>query len=152
VKDSITLHPKKGLNVHLGVCPRCGEGNEVVLLGIRNKKIVCPNCDAVNYGSTRMEACGRCKEPLLNGKAEEIEEWEKIPTGLCAKCGEKQKACDKMVAEGGVYFRCKKCGSRGSIKGDHELAKAVREKMKIPTPGKVGVELDGCPGCEKEGP
>lgn len=112
--------------------------------------MTCPSCNTVNYGSSTREDCGRCGLSLARGEVREIDEWEKIPAGLCKECEEKQKACDKMVKEGGIYFRCKKCGSEGSITAEHELSKAVRKKMNIPIPGKVGVELEDCPSCQEE--
>lgn len=148
--SDLVLHPKKGLNPHLGLCPRCGkESGEILLLGIRDRKITCPDCGTVNYGSRISEKCGRCGSPLANGTAEAIEETEKIPAGLCKECQEKQKAVDEMVAKGGVYFRCKKCGSQGALVSGHPFSALVREKLKIKAPGKCGAELDECPQCRE---
>ena len=62
---------------------------------------------------------------------------------------------EALVADGGVYWRCKKCGLSGVIVARSELAIAVRKKMGIEPPEPCGLEYteeEPCPMCTGEIP
>lgn len=148
---SIQLHPEKGANPHLMTCPRCGKDNgSIALLGVANGVYTCKSCGLkhVGFAGSPKDGCQKCGS--RDFKRTELYDYDKVPGGLCAECEARQKACDDEVKAGGVYFRCKKCGSQGAIKAGVELAKKVREHMKIEAPDPVGVELDECSECPKE--
>lgn len=145
----ITLHPEQGLNVHLMICVKCGgDSGEIALLGHANRVYTCKTCGLAHWGhaSPPREGCQKCQGHDFDRR--EIEQYERVPGGICSACRDKQKACSDEVQAGGVYLRCKKCGSEGAIKADCALAALVREKTKIGPPDPVGVELDECPQCE----
>jgi len=148
--SSISLHKTKGVNPRLTFCPNCGgEGPDIVLLGSRERKVTCDKCGCVNYGSSRAGKCGRCEQPLFDGKVEKIDEYERLPGSLCAECERVLEEQKRVVAEGGVLFKCKKCGSEGAIKANASLAKEVRKQLGIEPPKPCGVELESCPACEE---
>lgn len=166
-EKKIRLHPEKGLNPHMTTCTGCGkDGQEIILLGVHDKKVECPDCGAMNYGSTRHKACGRCKGALLAGKETIIEDHERIPHGLCDKCQKEADAFVDIVRAGGIHVRCAACGMRGVMKAGVELSKLVRLDFdkREKAPGKyskpneeggylpVGLELDkaNCPICTPE--
>lgn len=146
--NDIYLHEKLGLNARLTICARCGgDGDELVLLGRDNYKLVC-GCGAVMYGGKRADNCGSCGNSLQYAERKELGEFEKIPTMTpCRKCAEeirKEKEEHRKVVEaGGVYFRCVECGQQGVVK-ESEFAAAVREAHGIPAPGLCGVEFVKC--------
>lgn len=150
---TIRLHPEKGVNAHLCMCPRCGEDNsEIVMLGASNKKITCSDCGCVNYGASWLGSCGKCRKVFTSSdKVEDIQDLEKIPGTLCQRCNDELKKFEEAVSAGGVYFRCK-CGASGVAVAESGLAKAVREKSGIAAPNPVGVDLEECPSCKKENP
>ncbi len=143
----ITLHPKYGVNPHLCTCPRCGkDNNELVLIGTRETILKC-NCGQTIYGHRHSEPCPKCGEKFNFTEVGKIEERDKIPTSLCDDC-EKELAAEKeIVAEGGIYFRCK-CGARGVIKANAPICAKVRAKLDVPK-GPCGIDFDTCPNCEK---
>ena len=146
--DSIHLHPKKGLNPHMMTCPGCGKDNgSIALLGIANGVFTCRSCGLkhVGFPGSPKGGCQKCGGHDF--KRAELYDYDRVPGGLCAECEAEQKAFDDVVRTGGVYFRCKRCGSQGVIRADVELAKKVREHAKIEAPNPVGVELDECPEC-----
>lgn len=144
------LHKQKGLNPRMGICPNCGKDNgEIILLGARTRKRECRNCGTVNYGSRPSDMCGRCSSLLDDATMTEIDENERIPGSLCARCKTEKQEMKEEVEAGGVYWKCK-CGATGVIKRDSEIAKQVREASKIAAPGLVGYQSDACHNCEKE--
>jgi hypothetical protein len=156
----ITLHKEKGVNPHLGMCPRCGGDNgEILLLGAHDRKVKCRGCGTVNYGASTTQRCGRCNASLRDCDPETIEESERVPSGLCGKCKDLDKQTAEVVAAGGVFFRCKRCGSAGAVRADHPMSAQVRCKHgpEYAEPGAdgaykpCGVEFASCPVCEKEG-
>jgi hypothetical protein len=142
---SITLHPKLGVNPRLTFCPQCGkEGTGLVMLGIRNCKTECPECHTVNYGSRPGDRCGHCNQQMFGGKQEELGEFEKLPGELCDECKAEREEFAKIVAEGGVYWKCKQCALRGVLKPTAPLAALVREKLNMPAPKPCGIEFEKC--------
>lgn len=139
---SIILHPQKGINPHLTVCQRCGQAYGIALLGNRDNRRIC-RCGCTNYGARGSDKCGKCGEQLFDAKVEPIREHEDLPGGLCTECEKEVTEHAKIVAEGGVYFRCAQCGRQGVIKAN-EFAAEVRKHLKTPTPKPCGVEFQKC--------
>ncbi len=154
--SSIRLHPKKGLNPVLGVCPLCGNDNgEILLLGAVSTKYTCRSCGKVHIGRPKIGECVSCGSSGFD--RQEISEFgEKIPTNYCKDCRKKlkqeQETFRREVEQGGAYFRCVKCGTRGVMKAGTEAARDYRKRAldsglikKENEP--FGVELKGCPNC-----
>lgn len=61
---------------------------------------------------------------------------------------EDQKKVEKIISEGGIYWRCADCGMHGVIKAEFKLAKLVRKASGIAT-GPCGYEFtkEDCPKC-----
>jgi ribosomal protein L37AE/L43A len=137
--SSIRLSTKHGLAPALTFCPLCGKDtNELALLGA--------SCDKVM----------REVHEMTGGKAGSIDGYKeyghnRIPSSEpCDECKAKQATCNDEVKRGGIYWKCRKCGSEGAIKAEHPLAKQVREQMKIEAPAPCGIDLTGqCPLCDK---
>lgn len=151
----LILHKEKGLNPHLTICPQCrGEANELILLGIHDKKYECMNCNQIHMGRPKKGECMRCGKLSLK-QIGELGEYEKLPaTEPCDKCKAKNKAVEKAVAEGGIHWKCKDCGSTGAFGVNHPLSAVLRKQTNIQAPDPVGVELnkvDGCPVCNPKG-
>ena len=148
--EGVTLHPAKGVNPFLTTCHQCGKDVGLVLLGVKDYIDTCTNCNAPHVGGMEGRGCYRkcmkCGE-IGTPDRRHLEKDEKLPIEICDDCKKLNEEVKKMVAEGGIHFRCTKCGSAGGIKKDTPLSKLVREKMNIPT-GPCGVELDECPQCE----
>ena len=144
-ENSLMLHPERGINPRMMVCECCGKDAGIVLLGIHEKVYKCVDCGQLHIGKPPL-GCQRCKSNVKYDRV--LNEYERIPNGLCDDCKNKKNECDEVVKEGGVYWRCKKCGSTGAIKKENELSKIVREKLGVETPKPCGVELDECPACD----
>lgn len=151
MKGSITLHKKLGLNPRMMRCIRCGElTNEIALLGNRNRKYKCKNCGVIVCGGRGSDKCPSCGEMWCLEFYKELEDHEELPS-ICDKCRKLQSDVDAMVRDGGVYFKCKKCGSEGGFKKDHPLSGEVRKQLKVDPPKPCGVELEECPQCADKG-
>lgn len=152
MNGNIELHPEKGVNPRITVCCQCGEDIGLVLLGRHEHKDICNKCGLVYYGGKPLGGeCPRCH--TYGWHREPIEEHEKIPEGLCEKCQESQRELDKVVAEGGIYWRCDDCNATGAIRASSPLAKQVREQLGIEAPKPCGVQFSkakGCPVCNKK--
>jgi hypothetical protein len=148
------LHPKYGVNAHPTVCTRCGKpGDELVMLGSRNKITTCPHCSVQAIGFTPRSKCPKCKKPMSGGKVREIGEREPLPSGLCKDCRASADLAKQVVALGGVFFRCKNCGAQGVLHKDSDIAKRVRAKLGLSNGEPCGAEVHACPACpeaEKE--
>ena len=145
----ITLDKEKGMNPRLGMCPQCGKDNgEILLLGNRGYKDVCPHCRMVHYGGAKNKVCQRCG---TRTERVQLTDGEKIPGALCPKCREQRDELKKIVEAGGIFWRCRDCGQNGVIRKS-DYADAVREKLKIPAPKPCGVEFSksDCPACNKK--
>ena len=150
MSDGIRLHKTKGVNAHMTVCPRCGkDGDSIVLLGAEDKKYLCSECDAVNYGLSKGKSCNRCGSTYVSYLGI-VEDYEKVPA-LCKACEDELETFHKEIKQGGVFFRCTKCGAEGVIKGDSDLAIATRLHTGIKAPKPVGIELNDCPNCDEGG-
>ena len=156
---SLRLDKEKGVNPRLTFCAQCGEdAEELILLGSQKHKYTCPDCNAVHFGrpdtdpsKKNLRCCQKCGFGFgSNWAKDEIEEWEKLPASQpCKKCRDIAEEVNDVVKEGGVFWRCKSCGSNGAIRAESDFAKLVREKMEILAPEPVGVEFDkeDCPVC-----
>lgn len=150
----IELHRTKGLNPHLSVCSVCGgPARDVILIGRREVKTTCPECDTINYGSFSYEKCGNCGSSLRGGASSRIEDNEKIPS-ICEECEAKQKKqideMRAMVSAGGIYWVCAvNKRHKGIYTADSPLAIWVREKMGIAPPKPCGIQHSSkdCPIC-----
>lgn len=125
---SIPLHPERGLNPHLTVCPQCGQdGNEIMLIGSRENVMQCAACKVTIFGHRASEPCPKCKDRGPHSLIRKIEEHEKLPGSICDACRKERDEHRREVRAGGVYFKCSDCGVTGVIKGSSDFAKHVRE-------------------------
>lgn len=151
MSDSIELHPEKGVNPRIMKCELCGKDYGVALLGAKDGTCKCKDCGSKTIGSRTR--CAKCNSRNVVSLGRHPEH-EPVVGGFCNECEAEQKklneACRAEVEAGGVYFRCKGCGSTGAIKRDKPLAAEVRRHMKIDAPKPCGVEMDECPNCHKE--
>lgn len=144
-KDTILLHPEKGLNPKMTCCYRCGkETNEILLLGISDYKHKC-KC-GLDFIGKRKDKCPKCK--TFSTSSEVIGEFERIASGLCDDCKKEIETFKTIVEEGGVYWKCTGCGNHGVIK-KNEFTDNLRKKQNIPIPNPVGVEFDKCSVCKE---
>lgn len=149
----LILHKEKGLNPKLTICPQCGgDAEELILIGIHDKKYKCSHCNQIYFGYPKRGECIKCGFNVT--RIGEVGEYEKLPASQpCDKCKAKNKAVEKAVAEGGIHWNCKDCGSAGAFGVNHPLSAVVRKQMNIQAPDPVGVELnkvDGCPVCSQK--
>lgn len=78
MSDSISLHPKHGLNPSLVVCQYCGETtNEIVFLGNTIKN------EAPRHSAISLKPCENCKKIFEQGVA--IIEIKPIKNAACPK-------------------------------------------------------------------
>lgn len=143
----IILDEEKGVNPRLTFCQRCGgETNDLMLVGNQNKVYSCGQCRLIHYGSVLNIKCPRCdaRNWILD---HELDDNERLPASEpCDKC----KEMDNEVANGGIYWKCKDCGSNGAIKAGSQMSIDVRDQMNIKAPDKCGVEFSKdkhCPVC-----
>jgi ribosomal protein L32 len=142
---SITLHKRLGVNPRLTICPNCGEdGNGIVLLGHKNKIFNCKTCGINLIGNAKCPKCGFYGEFVR-----ELNDHEKVvDISPCSKCQEVLKKQDEWVEEGGVLFRCTKCGTKGAINKSNPICKEVRDKLGVEPPNPCAIEFNECPECE----
>lgn len=150
MSGSIRLHSKLGVNPKLTYCPRCkGESNELVLVGADDGKYKCRSCGLHIYGYGKGK-CPKCDAGHTLERIGTVEEHERLPaTRPCDGCRAELDEHGKVVAEGGVYFKCKDCNATGAIRASAPLAGAVREKAGVAAPAPCGVEFSkaDCPAC-----
>lgn len=159
---SLRLHKTKGVNPRLTCCRNCGKDVGVALLGASESVFKCSRCDMKSIGGRprknrpghlgerQCPGCGAHDSYVRDGV---VGEYDKIPDGLCTECEETEAACAEVVREGGIFWKCSKCGSAGAIRASAPLAAMVREQMDIAAPDPVGVDFEGdsnCPVCSKE--
>lgn len=153
--SDIILHSRLGVNPRMTVCPRCGgDGDKLMLLGSQNYKYTCryANCGLTHYGKPTGAAARTCPGCGLAAdwvNRTELDDNERLPASApCRKCQAEIDEHKKVVAEGGIYFRCKDCKAQGVIRAN-ELTAKVRAHAKIEPPNPVGVEFakDDCPSC-----
>lgn len=146
---SIPLHPDRGLDPHLTYCPRCHNETQEIIVG-DNRKLT-------NNRTGQVALCPRDKvtktmrelgwHPSDVDKLE-VEPNERLPASdLCDTCKDELTEFGKIVAAGGVHWRCADCHREGVIHKS-AFAEAVREANKTPAPDPCGVEF---PACEEHG-
>lgn len=147
--SSITVHKRLGLNARLTFCPKCGgEGTELIMLGNKNHKGICPDHGHVYGIGARMKHCiaDGCGRALT--EVEELTDQEKVPSiVLCDTCQKSLKIQQEAIERGGIAWKCSTCGSEGAILkgGQHdEMIADVRAK------GYTGITFSNCPCCNKE--
>ena len=155
----IRLHKEHGVNPRLTFCPRChGEANELMLLGTSDKKYQCQTCNLIHYGHPRLGRCqsSKCKSHDIKFIGV-IEEHERLPASQpCDTCQKELSLHASVVAKGGVYWKCTKCGNSGVIKHTSPFSTMVRKAHGLNTPDSAGVfkpcgiDFEGkeqCPIC-----
>lgn len=147
-EDSIELHPTKGVNPRLTQCPYCGKEAGIALIGRREYKGFTKCCDIQVFGLLEegYTVCPKCGKNASCYSVKKIEDHEKLPM-ICEKCEKQRYLADDEVKNGGIYFKCVKCGSSGAITREHPIAVEIRKKSNIKAPDPVGVELTECPNC-----
>jgi hypothetical protein len=128
-------------------CPRCrGESGGIILVGADDGVYEC-SCGITMFGRGKSGLCGACGEKL-GARARTLKQGERLPGPMCEKCEKEEAEHAKIVAEGGIYWRCKDCKRFGVIK-PNEYTAGFREATKKPTPEPVGVNFDAsnCPVC-----
>jgi len=144
--NNIILSKTNGINVHLCVCPRCGEeNNSLALLGNKEYKYECDSCETNYLSSTHEGArCPNCKA-YNRSSIGMIQENEKVAGDLCDKCKEEMETIDKEIKAGGIFFRCLNCKSEGVLSAEADISKEVRKEHPAPDP--IGIEVEECPNC-----
>jgi hypothetical protein len=148
--SSLQLHPSLGINAHLTFCPRCGgDGPDLMLIGSRTSILQCNSCGITIYGHKPSKPCPKCKNggPYSTGNFTHvgtIGERDKLPGSLCDKCKAEIESFKKIVADGGIYFKCKTCKNTGVIKSKSDICRLVREKLKVEKPDPCGIEFENC--------
>jgi len=146
---ALRLHQEKGVNPRITVCKQCGKDVGVALLGSNESVYECNNC-GVNHIGGRPKECP-CGERYQFTKKRNIGDTEKLPVELCDSCKEEAELHNKLVEEGGIYWRCAKCRSHGVVKKESELSKKVRAELTCEPPALCEVEFDGdCPACQNK--
>lgn len=146
----LLLHKEKGVNPRISVCQACGEDVGVVLLGAREYKGTCPNCEITVYGATKRGRCDACKGRLEDCRV--IADTEKVPGGLCDDCAAKKakekEAIDAILKGGGVLFRCAACGCRGAMpkseQTEHIRKNALAKGLIPDIDAMFGIEMGSC--------
>ena len=147
---SIPVSKKHGVNPTIGVCPNCGKENgELLLLG-RCSKYECQACGRTIYGRIGPRGvCPFCKSARITLVDRDVEAPGRIPTGLCDDCKEMFEEHKALVRQGGIYWRCRTCGSEGVVRPGTPVALMIRHKTGIAAPKPCGVEFteEQCPAC-----
>jgi hypothetical protein len=143
--SSIRLHSRLGVNPRLTICRRCGgTGEELILLGDKNYVDTC-SCGLHVYGGiSGISPCPKCK--ATGGvKRRTLEDNERLPSGsLCRDCEKEAKEFAKIVADGGIYFKCEECKREGVIKPESGCSISVRKKLNFAAPDPCGIEFQKC--------
>ena len=74
---------------------------------------------------------------------------EKLPGGLCEGCEKEIADHNRIVEEGGIFFKCK-CGTEGVVRESSELAKEVRKNLGVAAPAHCGVKFEECVKCSPD--
>jgi len=139
-----------GANPSMCVCELCGEPTgELALLGKCNEYRC--NCGALSYGRAAGDMrCGKCGSRNLVVVARDVKASRNIAGGICEACREKIERDEALVRQGGIFWKCSKCGARGVVRPGTYCALMVRHKLGIVAPNPCGVELTEkeCPVCQ----
>ena len=145
MSGSIILHQELGVNPKLTFCPRCGgDAEELILIGARTRIDKCSECGTTVYGGISLRSpcrCGRRSSVTIG----HIGKHDKLPASQpCAKCRAEIDNHKAVVAEGGIYWKCKECTREGVILARSKYAKAVRKQLKVKKPDPCGIEFEKC--------
>jgi len=151
VSGNIPLHKDRGLDPHMTYCTRCKGDAEELTIG-HVKEVTFPDGKVAYYNVGNLTKLiddikrnGGPDYGRYGHQTRDVEEREKLPASQpCNKCKEEMKAHMKLVAEGGVYWKCKMCSYEGIVKPGTELAKHVRKEMKIEPPKPCGLMFQKC--------
>lgn len=141
---------------------RAHDGPELVLMGMLGFVDTCRQCGMRHYGGAKKKQysqpysgskeCVSCGNDTFDRR--KLGEYERIPSSEpCEECKkeieEENKKKQEILEGGGIFLKCEDCGLEAMLRGDHELAKEVRAKMKIdpPHPCGVAVTKKDCPMC-----
>ncbi len=148
----ITLSKKYGMNPALTLCPRCKKNTTGVILPGAASLFECSQGHKIV--GRREGKCTLCGDPSENWRLlERGIEASKHPivgTELCDGCKAELAEYEEIVRSGGVYWRCKDCGSSGVIKPNSTFCQMVRNQAGIQAPDPIGVEFSkehDCPVC-----
>jgi len=80
-----------------------------------------------------------------------LDPMEKVPLGgLCDACKKLHADAERMVKDGGIYWKCDACHSQGAIPKENPVAVEVRAKLNIQPPKPCGITFpDNCPVCRE---
>ena len=155
MKDNteIPIHPERGIDPHLCCCEACGGEVNGIVLGVLFKGEVSNGAITyANRGAARRKSNREIEKAGFSVEWSEVTDTlERIPSGLCDSCEEKQtaenEAFEAIVKAGGCLFVCKQCGKRGAIRcGDHNRAfiDQAREHLGVAFGDKFGLEFVKC--------
>lgn len=145
---NIPLSKERGIDPHLTCCVECGQDTNGLTLGvIMEGKDTDGNLHYTQRGSTHKYT----KDLYRNSPFALSIDWneltdtnKRIPMGLCTECEELHAMALQALEDGAIYFNCDCCDITGMLKGESELAIAVRKQQNIPAPEPVGVTFDSC--------
>lgn len=150
MSGTIPLHPTRGIDPHMSICPRCGGDGEELILGDLRKAEVNGTGQYVyaNRGKTSEAGQDLEKQGVIINRHdlhwEAVEEHERVPASRpCNKCEADIEMQEGLVKAGGVYFRCTVCHCEGVIK-DNEFTRDIRKNAGVEAPKPIGVEFDNC--------
>jgi len=159
----IPLHPTKGLDPHLMQCPMCGGEANGLTIGHMKKLMFCDKI--VGYaqvGKTTKVRRDVAKhltahnDKISEGHGHVVTEWDIEVVSLeenekvfdfepCDKCREKiaveKEAHAKVVAKGGVYWRCEDCSLTGVLRPS-DFTKDVRRSAGVGLTDSCGVQFN----------
>jgi hypothetical protein len=134
--EKIFLHPTRGVDPHLCVCPRCGADSGLTL----GRTYKAKSSKGWVYASS--QARGRVARQIGEHLHwQELTEHEKVPT-LCKEC-EEHMAEIAAVAHTGAAFRCTECGIEGAIRKS-EFSDYIRSKTGVADLEPCGIEFIKC--------
>ena len=145
------LHKEKGVNPFLTCCYRCGGDTPTLLLvGVYDKVYRCGSCDRKQIGGgargcERVIDGQRCRGVLVYEST--LKDGEKIPLDLCDACDKECAEWDRIVKDGGIYWKCDGCKRSGVVRGGSEFSQLVRERSKVAAPDPIGFQAATCPAC-----
>lgn len=154
---NIPLDEEKGLNPIITICPICYEQTEEIALAGNSDIYECNNCHEkiISYPGKKIECkCGNIKtilspdnfKLLRKFDTEKDEVYSQQPCDKCKKILEEQ---EEQIKNGGIYFRCKNCGSNGVIKAG-ETTSNIRKQLNRKEFEIFGIEYNTCYNCSNK--
>lgn len=150
---SIPLDKEKGLDPHLTHCPRCGgPGSGLTIGAIRKAKLPNGQYAYGNVGKLTQAGKSLMDQGAIRSKYdlhwEKLEDNETVPdTEPCAKCQEDMQMQSDEIARGGVFFKCKECGTQGIVvysDSTKAMCDEIRKQVGVEFGQPCGVELNAC--------